>query len=116
MKKAMIISALFFVALNVAHTANAQAFKAALFNEEDGIVKVMAKRDGHTFDLIYQVADEEKVKVNIVNDEERVVFTEVLRDKEAFRRKYNLDLLPAGQYTFEVTGKYGKYTQRVSVL
>ncbi|MEL6538597.1 MAG: hypothetical protein AAFQ98_24470 [Bacteroidota bacterium] len=114
MNKVMIrMSVLFIVAMSVAPQLKAQAFKAALFHEEYGTVRVVAQKDGYSFDLLYQVPEEKYVKVNIINQDDRVVFTESFRGRDTFRRPYNLSKLPKGEYLFEVTGRLGTYTQVV---
>lgn len=116
MKKVMTrLVVLFIVAMGATTQVQAQAYKAALYNEDNGVVRLVAQKDGTSFDLVYNVPTERFVKVNILNDANRVVFTEVVRNRETFRRPYNLNKLPEGTYTFEVKGLNGTYTQRVEI-
>ena len=106
---------LLFVAMGIAPVVKAQAFKAALFSEDYGAVRVVNLQEGNSFHLVYNVPDEKYVKINIVNEQDRVVFTEVFRNQGSFRRPYNMEKLPKGEYTFKITGRMGTYTQLVTV-
>ena len=107
---------LLFVALNVTTVVFAQGFKAALFTDNQGAIQVVAKHDGQHFDLVFRSEQMDKVRVNILDTRQRVVFTETFRNRDAFVRPYNLENLPAGEYTFEVTARDGnRYTQQVTV-
>lgn len=116
MKKAMMtIAVLLVAAMGLAPQVHAQAFKAAMYHSEHGTVQVIAQQQDNSFDLVYRIDEEKYVKINILNEDKRVIFTETFRNRGAFRRPYNLAKLPEGQYTFEVTGSMGTYTQLVTV-
>jgi len=71
------------------------------------------KKDAHTFSLVYKSANAEKVNIRLMDENNRVVFSETIKKYDAFARPYNLSNLPEGEYTLEVIDANGKTTKRI---
>lgn len=71
-------------------------------------------KNGTTFKLYYKGAEQSDVKISIVDDTHRVVFSEVLKKVDGFVRPYNLSSLPEGKYTIELSNKNGKVIENIN--
>src|SRR5689334_15914649 len=65
------------------------------------------------YNVYYKGTEESAVKVTILNEKNRVVFTETIRSA-GFKRPYNFRELPEGQYTVVVSGKDGEQVQKIN--
>jgi hypothetical protein len=70
--------------------------------------------DGATFRLYYRGTDKNNVKISIRNEEDDIVYSEVIRKSTGFVRPYNFSKLPEGKYTIEIEDNSG--TQLESVM
>lgn len=93
-------SVMFAVLVGV--VAFAAAPSLAVVNGKESIVKV-----------IYRAEKVENVRVKIYNQAGELVFAEVVKGHNAFMLPVNLEGLPYGQYTVEVTGASGTQSQKV---
>lgn len=65
--------------------------------------KVRVSKDSSSvFKVYYSSADAKKVKINIYNENEEIVFSEVIKNENGFVRPYNMSNLPSGSYKFEI--------------
>jgi hypothetical protein len=64
--------------------------------------------------VFYRGEQTGKVKVNIYNEQGKLVFNEILRNTENFMRPYNFSFLPAGEYTIELSDTQGTHAQKVT--
>lgn len=65
--------------------------------------KVKVSKDSSSvFKVYYSGSDSKKVRVNIYNDSNEKVFSEIISNKNGFVRPYNLADLPTGNYKFEI--------------
>lgn len=64
--------------------------------------------------VFYKGEQTGKVKVNIYNEQGKLVFNEILRNTENFMRPYNFSFLPAGEYTIELLDAQGTRSQKVA--
>ncbi|MFZ6013797.1 MAG: hypothetical protein ACOYXT_25885 [Bacteroidota bacterium] len=62
----------------------------------------------------YMTAEVGKVKVSIVDQNNDVVFSEVLNNIGSFKRPYNFSQLAPGQYTIVLEDKNGKQIEKVN--
>lgn len=65
------------------------------------------------YKLIYKSNETANVRVAIYNDQQELVFSEVIRKKDNFMRPYNFENLPEGQYTVELVSPEGKQVQTI---
>lgn len=84
------------VLLALALIANLTAFASS-----HSKVKV-SKDSSSVFKVYYSGSDSKKVRVNIYNENDEKVFSEIINNKNGFVRPYNLEDLPAGNYKFEI--------------
>lgn len=75
---------------------------------------VAVMKNGSIFKLYYKGSQQSDVKISILNDGDRVVFSEVIRKVEGFVRPYNFSNLPQGNYTIAISDKTGEYTEKVN--
>ena len=66
------------------------------------------------YKLIYKSNETANVHVAIYNDQQELVFSEVIRKKDNFMRPYNFENLPEGQYTVELVSPEGKQVQTIT--
>ena len=84
------------VLLALALVANLAAFASS-----HSKVKV-SKDSSSVFKVYYSGSDSKKVRVNIYNENNEEVFSEIINNKNGFVRPYNLSDMPAGNYKFEI--------------
>lgn len=65
------------------------------------------------YKLIYKSNETANVRVAIYNDQQELVFSELIRKKGNFMRPYNFENLPEGQYTVELVSPEGKQVQTI---
>jgi hypothetical protein len=65
------------------------------------------------YNVHYKSAVAGRVKVSIINNNDQVVYTEVLNNIASFVRPYNFSQLEEGQYTVVVEDKNGKQVEKV---
>jgi len=75
-------------------------------------VEVMLK-EPKVFHLVYKSENADRVSIKIMNENNRVVFSESIKKYDAFTRPYNLSLLPEGIYTVEVTDQFGTTKRQI---
>jgi hypothetical protein len=68
---------------------------------------------GAVYNVYYKGTGTGSVKVTILNDENRIVFTETIH-AAGFKRPYNFRELPEGQYTVIVSGNNGEQVQTIN--
>ena len=64
-------------------------------------------RKGELIKLLYKGAKPTDVKVNILNQENQVIFTDKIKGTDGFIRPYNFSNLPQGSYSFELVDNLG---------
>jgi 5-hydroxyisourate hydrolase-like protein (transthyretin family) len=62
----------------------------------------VVKKDDSSYKLIYKPAKTSDVTITILNNNKEVMFKETIKNSDGFLRPYNLESLPAGQYTFKI--------------
>jgi hypothetical protein len=84
-------------------------------NAFDNPARTMAVlKNGSTFRLLYKGATQSDVKVLILNDENRIVFTEKIKNTDGFARPYNFSNLPEGHYSIQIKDNIGTRTETVN--
>ena len=71
-------------------------------------------KNGSTIKLLYKGDKQSDVKVSILNAENRIVFTEKIKNTDGFARPYNFSELPEGNYSFRLTDNAGIVTEQVT--
>lgn len=71
-------------------------------------------QNGATMKLLYKAADQTDVKVLIVNDNNRIVFSEKIRNTSGFSRPYNFSELPEGNYSIQLIDNTGRKIEHVN--
>ena len=69
---------------------------------------------GSTFKLYYKGAEQADVKVSIRDRGNHVVFSETLKNVDGFVRPYNFSKLPEGEYTIQVSDKFGNQIEKIT--
>ena len=64
-------------------------------------------RKGELIKLLYKGAKPTDVKVNILNQENEVIYTDKIKGTDGFIRPYNFSNLPQGSYSFELIDNLG---------
>jgi hypothetical protein len=82
---------------------------------DEGSAGVAIVNNGTTLKLYYKGTAEANVKVSILNESGKTVFTEVLRNIDGFVRPYNLSGIADGKYTIEVSDKNTTHTEKIVV-
>ena len=62
----------------------------------------VVKRDVNAYKLIYKSAEKSDVSVQIYNEKNVLIFSEVIRKSDGFIRPYNFESLGQGEYTIKV--------------
>ena len=102
----------FFLMLMAATVVTFGAMASNKPGAESGVAVV---NNGTTVKLYYKGIAEGKVKVMILNEDQEVVFTEILKNTDGFVRPYNISSIPAGNYTIEVSDQNATYTEQITV-
>ena len=71
-------------------------------------------KNGSTFKLFYKGAEQSDVKVLILNDENRIVYAEKIKNTDGFARPYNFSNLPEGHYSIQIKDNAGVRTETVN--
>lgn len=79
-------------------------------------VTVTPSANAETYKLTYKGDETGKVTVSILDENNRIVFTEVLRDVTSFVRPYNFSELAEGQYSIKVVDKNGSHVEKISYM
>jgi hypothetical protein len=82
--------------------------------ESPATFAVVAGSKASVYNIYYTSAETGKVKISILNDENHLVFSEVLSNVASFKRPYNFSQLSEGQYTIVVEDKNGKQVEQVN--
>jgi hypothetical protein len=64
-------------------------------------------KDGATFKLYYRGTDKNDVKISIRDENDNIVYSEVIKKSTGFVRPYNFSKLPEGKYTIEIADNSG---------
>jgi hypothetical protein len=89
----------------------AMVASVAFATEPNAKVAVVGQKQSGTFKVIYN--GEGKVKMNIMNSEGDVLFTETINTTKGFVRPVNFNGLAFGEYTIEIADASGKQIQKV---
>lgn len=74
---------------------------------DEPISGISVLRKGELIKLLYKGEKYTDVKVNILNQENEVIFSEKIKGTEGFIRPYNFSNLPHGNYSFELIDNLG---------
>jgi hypothetical protein len=83
-------------------------------NNPDASPNAAVVKIGTTFKLYYKGSQSEDVKVAILDESRRIVFSEIIRNVDGFVRPYNFSSLPEGDYTIQITDKEGRQVEKIS--
>lgn len=86
----------------------------AAFADAPASMSVLPATNAQVFHVFYKGAEAGKVKVSIINSDNKVVFTEMFYNVSSFRRPYNFSQLPAGTYTIVLEDKNGQQVQTIN--
>jgi hypothetical protein len=75
---------------------------------------VVVSRTGTTFKVFYRGAELTDVKVSIYDDNNNIVFSEMIRKTDGFVRPYNFYRLPEGKYSIKVVDATGAQVESVN--
>lgn len=89
----------------------AMVASVAFATEPNAKVAVVGQKQAGTFKVIYN--GEGKVKMNILNSEGQVLFTETINTTKGFVRPVNFSGLAFGEYTIEIADASGKQIQKI---
>jgi hypothetical protein len=65
------------------------------------------------FKLYYSAYMAGDVRVTILNQSEKIVFTEKMRKTDGFIRPYNFEGLAVGDYTIQIENREGKHVEKI---
>jgi hypothetical protein len=82
--------------------------------ESPATFAVVAASKASVYNIYYTSVETGKVKISILNNENQLVFSEVLSNVASFMRPYNFSQLSEGQYTIVVEDKNGKQVEQVN--
>lgn len=74
----------------------------------------VSSKNEAVFNVSYQTSQTGTVRVSIVNNENQIVFSEVLKNIGSFTRPYNFSELKEGDYTIVVEGANGKQAEKIN--
>lgn len=100
MKKTLVITALLTVLSSAVFASEGESTTAKASTE-------VRKSETQVFNLVYKGATSERVDVRIVDENDNILFSESIKNLNAFARPYNLSQLPEGTYTIKVTDSNG---------
>ena len=100
MKKTLVIAALLTVLSSAVFASEGESTTAKASTE-------VRKSETQVFNLVYKGATSERVDVRIVDENDNILFSESIKNLNAFARPYNLSQLPEGTYTIKVTDSNG---------
>jgi hypothetical protein len=66
------------------------------------------------FKVFYKASKSNDVKISIINEKERVVFSETVKKTDGFMRPYNFENLPEGRYIIDIQDENGEHVQKVN--
>jgi hypothetical protein len=75
---------------------------------------VMSSKNTGVFKVIYEGAQAGPVKMNVLNQSGKLVFTETIKGVDGFVRPVNFNGMEAGEYTIEIVDAAGKQIQKVN--
>jgi hypothetical protein len=79
---------------------------------ESGMAVV--KSNASSYKLIYKAELASNVKVEIINADNKVVFSEIIKNSDGFARPYNFGSLPEGDYTIRLDNGSNWLSEKVS--
>jgi hypothetical protein len=71
-------------------------------------------KNGATVKLFYKGTEQTNVKVLILNDLNKIVFSEKIKNTDGFVRPYNFSSLPDGNYSIQLIDNAGSQIKEVS--
>ena len=71
-------------------------------------------KNGTSVKLLYKGAEQNDVKILIFNENDRVVFSEKIKNTDGFVRPYNFSKLPEGNYRIQIIDNAGSKTEQVA--
>lgn len=99
--------ALFFALLLAAVSTTA-------FAKEDPGMAIVSSKGSEIFKVIYKGASTGKVKLNILNSQKRVIYSETISGLNGFICPVNFKGLASGNYTIELVDNTGRYQEQVT--
>lgn len=75
----------------------------------------VVKKADSSYKLIYKSSETSNVTITILNDNKEVMFKETIKNSDGFLRPYNLESLPAGQYTFKIENGLVSQTETIDL-
>ncbi len=75
----------------------------------------VVKKADSSYKLIYKSSETSNVTITILNDNNEVMFKETIKNSDGFLRPYNLESLPAGQYTFKIENGLVSQTETIDL-
>ncbi len=79
---------------------------------ESGMAVV--KSNASSYKLIYKAELASNVKVEIINADNKVVFSEIIKNSDGFARPYNFGSLPEGDYTIRLDNGSNWLSEKIS--
>jgi hypothetical protein len=75
----------------------------------------VVKKDVSSYKFIYKSAETSDVTITILNNNKEIMFKETIKNSNGFLRPYNLESLPAGQYTFKIENGLMSQTETIDL-
>ena len=82
--------------------------------KDDPGTSMAVLKKGTTVKLFYKGAEQSNVKVLILNDLNKIVFSEKIKNTDGFVRPYNFSSLPEGNYSIQLINNAGSQIKEVS--
>jgi hypothetical protein len=82
--------------------------------EAPASMTVVSAPNTTVYNVYYKSEVAGEVKVSILNDNKKVIFSEILSNVASFKRPYNFSQLPQGDYTIVIEDKNGKQFEQVN--
>lgn len=82
-------------------------------NESSSTMAITNSNGSSVFKLFYKGEQAGLVKVSIVDEADKIVFTESIKNKRGFVRPYNFNKLGMGAYTMVIEDNQGRQTKEI---
>lgn len=76
--------------------------------------KVWEVEDG-TYRLIYKNSGEQQIQIEFIDENQQILYSELIHSEEGFIKPFDLNSLPAGTYTFKLTSDQGTYSESITI-
>ncbi len=68
-----------------------------------------------TYRLLYKDSEQQQIQIDIVDDKNKVLYTEIVSGVDGFIKPFDMKALPAGSYTFRLTTAHGVFSETIKI-